>query len=252
MENFHMNLNAQIEHELLLRRANDRPQDFVRYFNDFITIPVDDTTGIQTEFPRVADAGATAVSGPADGKGGWGQVTCDGDDNDECYEVSASEAFIFNTTDKVAFEARVKHTAGSTDGKGSFIIGLSDVGAANTITDAGSIVASFDGAVFIKGEDDNIDFVTSNAAVQTRSQVKVWTNGATVKLGFLYHPNDGVTAKVTPLVDGIPAVDSAGEVIIHDLTISGLEEMHILRGVKTHEGAEQILLYDFINVAQTR
>jgi len=156
-------------------------------------------------------------------------------------------AFIFNTTDYVFFEASVKHTAASTDGKSSFSCGLSDTVGANSHTDAGSIMASFDGALFFKGEDDNIDFVTSNATTQVRNEVKTWTDGSTHKLGFIYDPNDGTTAKVTPIVDG-----SAEGLTTHDLTISGLAEMHILFGIKTHEAAQQTpgLEVDYVSVVQ--
>lgn len=240
-----MTVTNEPKAELMRLDAINHPLDYIHARDDFITMPVDDTTGDPLDWEIVQDAGATAQIGPADGKGGWFQVACDGDDNDEAYAANRSEAFIFNTTDMVFFEARVKHTAGSTDGKGSFILGLSDTVAADSITDAGSLMSSFDGAVFIKGEDDNIDFATSNAAAQVRNEVATWVDGSTHRLGFLYLPEDGVTAVVIPIVDGVPQT-------AHELTISGLEEMHLFFGVKTHEAAEQTLLVDWYEVVQDR
>ena len=230
----------------LLRRQRLDPRQTARYFDDFVTMATDDTTGDPIEWEIVQDAGATAQIGALDGLGGWFQVCCDGDDNDECYAASRSEAFIFNTTKELLFEARVKLTAGSTDGKGTFVVGLSDTVAANSILDAGTLMASFDGAIFCLEEDAEVSFTTSNASSQTRTATAYsWTNGDTVRLGFYYSPGDGTTGNVTPIVNG-------AEGTTHDITISGLEEMHILLGCKTHEGAEQKLEVDWCEVIQRR
>jgi hypothetical protein len=238
---------------VLRNLALNDPINYLRFFDDFVSPPIDDTTEILTGWAQSADAGATAKTGPVDGLGGWIQVACDGDDNDEAYISSLCEAFIFNTTKEVMFEAKVKHTAGSTDGKSSFLLGLSDEVGANSVVDGGTLMASFDGALFFKGEDDSyVTFNTSNAASQSSNNAVAWSDGSTHRLGFLYLPNDGTTAKLCPTVDGAQVLDSNGDPVVHSLTISGLEEMHILLGVKTHEAAEQQLLADWVEVVQER
>ena len=232
----------------LMRRDRHDPRKTHRFFDDFITMAIDDTTLDPSAWEIIQDAGATGQIGPKDGKGGWFQVYCDGDDNDECYAASRSESFIFNTTAPLLFEARVLMTKGTTDGKSGFILGLSDVVAANSILDAGTLMASFDGALFFKGEDGAyIRFSTSNAATAVNNTtLKAFTDAMTVRLGFYYDPNDLVTAYVTPLVNGIGGTAQA-------LTISGLEEMHILLGVKTFEtGNEPHLDVDWVEVIQRR
>jgi len=62
-------------------------------------------------------------------------------------------------------------------------------------------------------------------------------------LGFVYLPNDGTTAKVVPIVNGVAGT-------AHDLTISGLEEMHLLLGVKAHSANAQTLEVDWVQVVQ--
>ena len=231
----------------LLRRDRMDPRRTIRAFDHFTSMSIDDTTLDPTDWEIVQDAGATAQIGPMAGKaGGWFQVACDGDDNDECYAASRAEAWIFNTTQPAMFETRIEHTAGSTDGKSSFVLGLSDTVAANTIADAGTLVASFDGALFFKGEDDaGIQFVTSNAATPvTTASATAWTDADVVRLGFVYDPGDGTTGKITPIVNG-----AAGD--SHDIVISGLAEMHVLFGTKTHEDAvEQVLEIDWYEVIQ--
>lgn len=229
------------------------PLDFVVFFDDFVTGNKDDTTGLTTGWATVADAGATLINGDhTDGAGGFYQIACDGDDNDEAYNSSRSEAFKFAADKPALFLCRVKHTAGSTAGKGSFVIGLSDTVGANSIVDAGTLMTSFDGAVFFKGEDNaNIEFVGSNATTQDNDDLVAFTNGGTYTLVFAFDPGDGTTGTLTPFYNS-----SGGSTLTagttQNITLAGLEEMHILFGVKTHEAAEQALLVDYIGVIQAR
>jgi hypothetical protein len=230
----------------LLRRQRLDPRQTVRYFDDFVTIAIDDTTLLPTDWALVQDGTPTAKTGALDGLGGWFQVTTDGTDSNEGYASSRSEAFIFNTTKELLFEARVKATVASGAGKVGFVVGLSDTVGANSILDAGTLMTSFDGALFCLEEGADVSFTTSNATSQTRTAAAYsWTDGDTVRLGFYYSPGDGTTGRVTPIVNG-------AEGTTHDITISGLEEMHILLGCKTHEGAEQKLEVDWCEVIQRR
>jgi hypothetical protein len=233
----------------LLRRDRLDPRKAFRFFDEFGTAGIDDTTTDLTGYALDEDAGATAQMAVSDKRGGWLGITCDGDDNDASCVSTRAECVIFNGTDEVFYETVIEHAAGSTDGKSSFALGVSDLATRDLTVDAGTAATSFDGAVFVKEEDGNISFVTSNATSQTTTQnVYTWVDGHIVRLGFFYDPNDGTTAKVTPVVNG----EAVGNTT-HDLTISGLAEMHVIVGqVKTHEAAEQELEVDWYEVVQRR
>ena len=228
----------------IMRRDLHDPRKTFRYFNDFFTLPIDDTTADATDWELVEDAGSATTA--ADKRGGWLFLATNTTDNNEAYLASRAQAFIFNATDEVMFETLVEHTATTAAGDGTFVVGLSDVAAANTIADAGTIVTSFDGACFILEENADVAFVTSNAATQVRTAAAyTWTDGDVVRLGFHYDPNDGTTAKVTPVVNGVDGT-------AHDLTISGLEEMNILLGSKNHGSTAQTLEVDWVEAIQRR
>jgi len=216
-------------------------KSIIEYFDDMFTY---DTT---FDWAVVEDAGATGGDKITDAVGGVVQIGCDGDDNDECYVSSKAEVFKFQTNKRLFFEARVKLTEANTD-DANIIIGLSDTAAADSLVDDGAgPMASYDGAVFFKVDGGTVwQFETSNAASQeTLTNAGAFTSGSWHTLGFLYDYNDGVTASVTPYVDGVAGT-------AQDLTISGLEEMHILLGVKAGGANEEALLVDYVHVVEDR
>jgi len=212
-------------------------KSIIEYFDDFFQY---NTT---FNYAVVEDAGATEADKITDAAGGVLQIGCDGDDNDECYISSIAEIFKFQTAKKLYFEARVKLTEAATD-DANIIIGLSDIVAADSLLDAGAgPMASYDGAVFFKVDGGTVwQFETSNAATQvTNSSAGTFSDGTWTVLSFLYDYNDGVTANVTPYVDGVAGTAKA-------LTIAGLEEMHVLLGVKAGGANEEALLIDYVRV----
>jgi len=165
----------------------------------------------------------------------------------ESYVSSIHEVFKFLTTKRLFFEARVKLTEANVN-DANIIVGLSDTVAANSLLDAGAgPMASYDGACFFKVFDGVVwQFETSNAAVQvTTANAGAFATATWYKLGFLYDYNDGVTAKVTPFLDGVAGT-------VHDLTIAGLEEMHVLLGVKAGGANAETLLVDYVHVVAER
>jgi len=213
----------------------------IEYFDDFFEY---DTT---INWAVVEDAGAGTGDVLTDAAGGVLNVGCDGDDNDECYVSSVAEVFKFQTTKKIYFECKIKLTEANTD-DANFIIGLSDTVAADSLVDNGAgPMASYDGAVFFKVDGTmKIQFETSNAAAQvTNATLADFVSATDYVLGILYDYNDGVTAKVTPYVNGVAGT-------AHDLTIAGLEEMHVLMGVKAGDVAEENLLVDYVHVIAER
>lgn len=215
--------------------------NYIEYFDDFFQY---NTT---FNWAVVEDAGASAPDVLTDAAGGVLFIGCDGDAEDECYVSSIAEIFKFQTDKNISFQARIKLTEANSD-DANWIIGLSDTVAANSLLDSGAgPMTSYDGAVFFKVLDGTaIQFESSNAGAQvTNATLGTWASGTWVTLGYMYSYNDGTTGKITPYVDGVAGT-------VHSITISGLEEMHILMGVKAGGGNEEALLVDYVHVVMDR
>lgn len=221
------------------------PSDWIIFMDDFITPSVDDIANGSTGYAVITDAIGT--TGVVDGLGGWIGVNATNTDNNETYFSSASEAFTFDTDKKLIFKARIRLTEANTD-DANWIIGLSNTVGANTLQDAGAgPVASYDGAVFFKEDGDmSIQFETSNAAAQvTNDDVATFVSGTIYNLAFVYDYGDGTTGTVTPYVNGVAGT-------AHSITIAGLEEMHIVFGVKAGDTNAETLQVDYVLVVQER
>jgi hypothetical protein len=221
------------------------PSDWIIFMDDFITPAIDDIANGSMGYAVVTDAIGT--TGVEDGLGGWLEVNATNTDNNETYLSSATEAFKFDTDKKLLFKCRIKLTEANTD-DANWVIGLSDNAAANFLQDDGDgPAASYDGAVFFKEDGDmSIQFETSNAATQvTNDDLGDFVSGTTYNLAFMYDYNDGTTGIITPYLNGV-----AGDA--HNITISGLEEMHIVIGVKAGDTNAESLLVDYVTVIQER
>jgi hypothetical protein len=194
------------------------------------------------EFTLVTDAGGTAAV--SDIAGGVLTITNHTTDNDESYLSSKTEAWKFAADKPLWFEARVKASADN------MVIGLSDTVGANFLQDTGAGPAtSFDGAVFFRGETATWQFETSNATTQvTNADVTDTTTDTYIRLGFIFDPNDGTTGTITPVVNGVVGSESDA----HSITLSGLEEMHIVFGCKNAAGVAATLLVDYVQVLAVR
>lgn len=201
----------------------------------------DDFYGLDTtnEYTLVTDTDGSAAV--IDAAGGVLQVLSDGDDNDESYLSSKTEAFLFAASKPLWFEARVLGTLDN------LIVGLSDTVGANTLldTEAGP-AASYDGAVFFVDAGAVWKFETSNAGTQvTNASVGAFAASTNYRVGFHFDPNDGTTGKITPYLNGVAGTT-------HNITLAGLEEMHILLGVKSAGASEGSLYVDYVQVLQAR
>ena len=211
----------------------------VRLFDDFFDYVDGDLWDV------TADSGGAQAA--IDGAGGILSIKCDGDDNDEAYVASSFESWLFTTNKKLRFKARVKLTEAATDDS-NIACGLSSVIGANFLLDNGAgPAATYDGAVFFKVDGGTVwQTETSNAGTQvTSTSVGTFSSATWTILEIEYDPNDDVTAKVSFSIDG------AG-VSVHDLTISGLEEMHLILGVKAGGANEETLLVDYVSVEMER
>lgn len=214
--------------------------NLAEFFHDFYSY---DTTATTGEFVVTEDAGASVGDAlDATLPNGVLNVGCDGDDNDECYVATASKITKFQTDKKVYFETKVKLTEANTD-DANWCAGLCSVYAANTMVDNGAgMVTTFDGAMFYKVDGTmKIYFIVSNGATQgTPLDCGTFVSGTEYTLGFLYDYNDGVTAKVTPIVNGVAKATQ-------DLTIAGLDALlHAVVGVKAGGDNEEGLKVDYI------
>jgi len=220
----------------------------IRFFDDFFCL---DQTATVGDWTFAGDATGTQLA--TDGKGGELSILTHSDDEDESYLSSYNEPFIFNTTDRVSFACRCRLTEANTD-EANIIIGLSDTVGADSMVDAGAgPMASFDGAVFYKVDGTMTwGFCTSNAAAQTKTaNVVTFTSASQYVVGFEYDPADGVTATITPWIynetTGVMTIGTA-----HELTIAGLQEMHVLLGAKAGGTNAETLVVDYVDVAQER
>jgi hypothetical protein len=191
------------------------------------------------DFTLVTDAGGTAAI--VDEEDGVIRITNNGTDNDESYLSTKAENWIFADR-PIAFEAYVKPT-----GDHNFILGVSDTVGANFLLDSeGGPAASYDGAVFFVDGGANWKFETSNAGTQvTSTAVGTYTTAEYVRLGFIFDPNDGTTGKITPFINGVAGT-------AHSITLSGLEEMHVVFGAKNKTGAAAVLDVDYFQIAKVR
>jgi hypothetical protein len=216
------------------------PWKFIEFNEQFIYL--DFASNIPVGWTEAGESDETGVSGLLDSHGGGMILYCDADDNDQKILHTDSE-FVKFQSGKGGFALfRIKHTAVSTDGKGTWAIGLSDTVAADIIADAGTIMASFDGALFFKGEDaGNIVLVTSNATEQASTVIAPWVDGNDVFLGIEWDTQDSKTTGKLRIraYYGTDIDDMALVADNIELTLAGLAEMHGVMTVKTHEAGEQ-------------
>ena len=132
-------------------------------------------------------------------------------------------------------------------GDHNFILGLSNTVGADFLQDSeAGPAASYDGAVFFVDGGSSWKFETYNAGTQvTNATLTDYTSAASIRLGFIFDPNDGTTGKITPFVNGVAGTT-------HSITLSGLEEMHVVFGAKNKTGAAAVLAVDYFQIAKIR
>lgn len=207
----------------------------------------DDFFGLDTVTWASTDDGGTGSNAVADGAGGLVNVVTAAADNDYHLMASASEPFKFAANKSLWFEARFSLTEANTD-DANWVLGLTDTLTTGFLADDGAgPPASYDGAVFFKVDGTmKIQFESSNAGTQvTNATLADFASGTTYRLGFLFDPGDGTTGTVTPFVNG-----TAGTA--HNITLAGLEEMHLVYGVKAGDTNAETLQMDYIHCVQER
>jgi len=193
---------------------------------------------------------ATDTDGTAtidDARDGILSLLTGGTDNDGSTLSSTDEIFLADTDKNIFFEARVKLTEANDD-DANIYVGLCDIVTVDTMQDdAGGPAGTLDGIGFYK-LDGNMywEFETSNATtVNANSDMVAFESGTWYRLGFKYDYNDGVTAKVTPYVNGKAYAPV-------DLTISGMAEMNVTLSVKAGGNNAETLKVDYVRVVADR
>ena len=222
------------------------PSDWIIYMDDFINIPIDDSTGFPTAWTIDTDT-ATGTGGVVDLLGGWMNVSATNTDNFGTTLSTIGESFVFDTDKKFILKCRVQLTEGNTD-DANWAIGVSTVATKDFLqNDGAGPAATYDGAVFFKVDGTmKIQFETSNAGTQvTNATLADFVSATSYNLAFIYDYGDGVTGSITPYVNG-----TAGTA--HAITIAGLETMHFVMSVKTGDTNAEAFLVDYVAISQER
>jgi hypothetical protein len=232
------------------------PFHYFEVFDDFMN-PV--TTAISdTQAWTVLSDGGTGTPVFQDAAGGIFNVVTAAADNDYSAYSSVTESFKFAAGKRLWFEARVKVAEATTDDS-TWWVGLTDTLTTGGMqADALGPLASYDGALIYKTPETalTLNFETSNAGTQVTSSAEATSVTDTWnRVGFFFdggNSTSATTATLTPFyaVNGSATfVKGAAQTI----TLSGLEEMHVVYGVKAGPGAAaETLQIDYIRVVQER
>lgn len=214
----------------------------VEFFDDFMEPYVDADRWTLTD----EDAGATAACvGERDGVM---NLVTGGSQDDGATLHSTYENFLVDTDKNLFFEARIRVVEiDATNYDASWCVGLSSLSDAIMPDAAAAPNTTADQIIFFKLETNKfIEFETSNDTTKkSLSDMLAVTSGQWYRLGFKVDYNDGVTAKVTPYIDGVAYATQ-------DLTISGLVAMHVVLSIKTHAAQLETLDVDYVRVLADR
>ena len=217
----------------------------VEFFDDFLQATGLAAAATTDGWVFASDDGGTfTVDDAADGVA---SILTGGTDEDASTLSSIDQIFLCQTDKNIFFEARVKCTEGATSAA-TICVGLADIVTTDLMQDdGGGPAATLDGITFSKLEANMYwEFETSNATtVNAHSDMAAYLSATWYRLGFKYDCNDGVTAKVTPYVNG--KVYAA-----LDLTISGMAEMAVVLHAKTAGTRTETLKVDYVRVVADR
>lgn len=232
------------------------PHEFYEVFEDFM-YPASATASDLTAW-TVSSDGATGTNAFQDAVGGIFNLVTAAADNDYQALSLQHEAFKFAAGKRLWLEARVKLAEATTDDS-TWWVGLTD-----TLTtggfqaDALGPLASYDGALIYKTPETalTLNFESSNAGTQvTRSAEATSVTNTWTRVGFFFdggNSSSATTATLTPFY----AVNGSNTFVkgaAQTITLSGLEEMHLVIGVKAGPGgAAETLQIDYVKVVQER
>jgi hypothetical protein len=218
------------------------------FFDDFLR-PASATAG---DGWNVLSDGSTGTDAFADIAGGVVNLVTAAADNDYKAWSSYAENWLFAAGKKLWLEACFRLTEAATDDS-TWWFGLTDTLTTGGMqADTGGPLASYDGALIWKTPETalTVNFETSNAGTQnTLSAFATGVSGTWHRAGF-YFDGTATISTITPYFhNGTSWVRGTAQ----NLTLSGLEEMHLVAGVKAGPGGNaETLQIDWIRVAQLR
>ena len=231
---------------------NDDPARFHHVFDDFLH-PASATASDVMAWTALND-GTTGTPAFQDAAGGVFNVVTSAADNDYAAYSSVAENWLFAAGKELWFEARFRLSEANTN-ESTWWFGLSDTLTTGGMqANAGGPLASYDGALIWKTPETamTVNFETSNAATQNTLSA-AWTavTNTWTKVGF-YFDGTATTSTITPYVDiGNGSGYVAGTA--QNITLAGLEEMHVCFGCKAGPtGGAETLQIDYVRVLQLR
>jgi hypothetical protein len=231
---------------------NDDPARFHHVFDDFLN-PASATASDVMAWTALND-GTTGTPAFQDAAGGVFNVVTSAADNDYAAYSSVAENWLFAAGKELWFEARFRLSEANTS-ESTWWFGLSDTLTTGGMqADAAGPLASYDGALIWKTPETamTVNFETSNAATQNTLSA-AWTavTNTWTKVGF-YFDGTATTSTITPYVDiGNGSGYVAGTA--QNITLAGLEEMHVCFGCKAGpSGGAETLQVDYVRVLQLR
>jgi hypothetical protein len=226
--------------------ARVRPRsEIVERFDDLFEYDATATVG---NYLEGGDAGTVGLT---DADNGVLSIATGATLDNERFTGDQKKVFRFMPTVRMSFEARVEVTEGATN-KASFIVGLTDTAGANHILDYATIglAASWSGALFVKLAGAlNLAFATSLTTVPNGpTTLQTIASGTWYTLRFEYDPQDGVTGKITPYVNGVAY--AAKTIVIADYVAKYMAFMvNVKNGVGT---SVETILVDYWQVVKER
>lgn len=226
------------------------PLEYFVLFDDFLN-PASATVSDLMAWTSAGD-GATGTNAFQDAAGGVFNLVTAAADNDYHELTSVAENWLFASGKELWFEARFK-IAEATTLESTWWFGLSD-----TLTTGGfqanaaGPLASYDGALIFKTPETamTVNFETSNAGTQnTLSAFATSITNTWHRAGFHFN-GAATTSVITPWFhNGTSWTKGTGQ----NITLSGLEEMHVVAGVKAGPtAAAETLQIDYIKCVQLR
>jgi hypothetical protein len=226
------------------------PSKAFLFFDDFLN-PASATASDYHAYTSNDDAG-TGTNAFQDGPGGIYNVVTAAADNDYHAMSSVAENWLFAAGKELWFEARFK-VAEATTNESTWWFGLTDTLTTGGMqANAAGPLASYDGALIYKTPETamTVNFETSNAGTQnTLSAFATGVTNTWHRAGFYF---DGVatTSTITPFFhDGTSWTKGTAQ----NITLAGLEAMHMVFGVKAGpSGGAETLQVDYVKVLQVR
>lgn len=226
------------------------PALYYEIFDDFM-LPATSAVSDVTAWTPIND-GATGTPVYQDAAGGIFNVVTAAADNDYAAYSSFHEPFLFAAGKELWFEARFKISEATTS-ESTWWFGLSDTLTTGGMqANTGGPLASYDGALIWKTPETalTVNFETSNAGTQnTLSAFATSISNTWHRAGF-YFDGTATTSTITPYFhNGTSWTTGTAK----NITLSGLEEMHIVYGVKAGPtAAAETLQIDYIKCRQLR